>query len=123
MSCDKSDYKDPQNLIGRWAHPVYADNAEGKAIIFYERTNKLPVDSNGIEFIKNGSLIERKNAGWCGTPPVTYSNYSGNWHTQNENIIITVDYWGGMEHRIWKIIDVTETTLKIEVILQEYDNK
>ena len=122
-SCDKSDNKEPQDFIGCWAYPAYADNAEGKIIISYERIRSLPNNSDGIEFMKNTSLIERKNAGWCGTPPITYSDFSGNWRVQNENIIIDVAYWGGMEHRIWKIIDVTNTTLKIEVVLQELNSK
>ena len=118
-SCDKNDYNEPQSLIGHWAHPAYSDNAEGKIFISYARTNSLPEDSDGIEFKKNGSLIERKNAGWCGTPPVTYDNYSGKWHIKDDNLVINVDYWGGVEHRIWKIIDVSNTMLKIEVLLQE----
>ncbi|MCL2651220.1 MAG: hypothetical protein FWD60_09400 [Candidatus Azobacteroides sp.] len=123
VSCGKSDYKEPQSVIGCWAHPTYADNAGGKVIISYERMGSLPDNSDGIEFLKNASLIERKNAGWCGTPPIAYADFSGNWHVQNENMIIDVAYWGGMEHRIWKIIEVTNATLKIEVMLQELNSK
>jgi len=113
-SCGKNDYGEPQNLIGRWEHPAYTDNVEGRIFISYERTDTL--SSDGIEFKKNGLLIERKNAGWCGTPPVTYTNYFGNWHIQNEDIVINVAYWGGMEYRIWKIIDATNTKLTIEEV-------
>ena len=122
-ACEKSDYKEPQSLIGSWTHPAYSDDAEGKTFISFERANSLPADADGIEFSKNGLLIERKNAGFCGTPPITYANYSGNWHTIDEMIIIKVSYWGGMEHRIWKIVDVTNTTLKIEVVLQELNTE
>ena len=120
-SCNKSDYEEPEDIIGSWGRPAYTDNVEGKSMIVYERTETLSDD--GIEFLKNGLLMERKNGGWCGTPPITYDNFSGNWHVKNENIIINVAYWGGMEHRIWKIRKVSGTNLEIEVVLQEYNNK
>jgi len=109
-----------ENIIGCWTNPMYANNVDGKSIVFYERTNALPDNSGGIEFLKNGTLLERKNAGWCGTPPITYDNFSGKWEIQsNGEIKIKVAYWGGTEHRIWKIINVTNTTLNIEVVSWE----
>ena len=115
----QNDFIGQQNIFGCWGNPSFSDNAEGRICIYYERTNALSDD--GIEFLKNGSLTERKIAGWCGTPPVIYSNYSGKWHVKDERIIMDVPFWGGIEHKIWRIIDITETTLKIEVLLQEYD--
>jgi len=122
-SCEKNDYENPQSLIGCWTYSEYSNNAEGKTVISFERASALLEDSDGIEFSKNGSLIERKNAGWCGTPPITYSNYSGEWSMQDENIVINVAYWGGMKHKVWKIIDVTNTTLKIEVLSETNANE
>ena len=75
----------------------------------------MPANSPSIKFLNDGTLIERKNSGWCGTPPIAYADFSGNWRVQNGNIIIDVAYWGGMEQRAWKIIDVTNTSLKIEI--------
>jgi hypothetical protein len=70
--------------------------------------------------LNDGTLIERKIVGWCFTPPVTYDNYSGNWQIQeNGDIIIEVAYWGGMEHKVWKIVDITNSFLKIEIVLKE----
>ena len=120
-SCDKNDYEESQNFIGCWINPVYTSDVDEKTFISFEKTNVLS-DDFGIEFLKKGSLIERKISGWCATPPIIYADYSGNWNIENENIIINVAYWGGIENRIWKIIDVTDTTLKIEVVLQEYNN-
>jgi hypothetical protein len=108
------------DIIGCWTNPMYEYNTDGKSIVSYERSNTLPDNSAGITFLKDGTLIERKNAGWCGTPPITYGNYSGEWQIQNDDEIkIDVAYWGGMEQRIWKIIDVTNATLNIEIISQE----
>ena len=122
--CEKQDLNlnGFDNIIGCWKNPVYEDNTDGKSILCYERSNSLPANSGGIEFLKNGTLVERKNAGWCGTPPIFYNNFSGEWQIQdNDEIKIDVAYWGGMEHRIWKIINVTGSTLKIEVMLWESD--
>ena len=108
------------NIIGCWTNPKYADNADGKSIIYYEKSNTLMSNSEGIKFLKNGTLIERKNASFCGTPPITYADYSGKWQVHNsDNIKIDVAYWGGMEHRIVKIINVTDSTLKIEILSWE----
>ena len=113
---DKTDSMEQQTFIGCWTHPVHTYHADGKRFVLYERANTLSADSESIEFLENGSLIERKNAGFCGTPPVSYANYSGNWHVQNGNIIIDVAYWGGMEHRNCIVIEITGTALQMEVV-------
>ena len=103
------------NIIGCWANPVYEYDIYPKAVILYKRVKTLPANSSSIKFLNDGTLIERKNAGWCGTPPIVYADFSGNWRVQNKNIIIDVAYWGGMEQKTWKIIDVTNTSLRIEI--------
>ena len=114
--CQKSNVVIP-DIIGCWVNPVYVDNTEGKSIVFFEKSAILPEQARGIQFYNDGTLIERKNGGWCGTPPISYSDFSGNWQVQkNGNIRIDVAYWGGMEHNVWKIIEITNTTLQIEAI-------
>jgi len=103
------------DIIGCWADPVYEYDYYPIAVIRYKKVETLPDNSPSIKFLKNGTLTERKNAGWCATPPIAYKDFSGNWRIQNENIIIDVGYWGGKEHRTWEIINVTNTSLTIEV--------
>ena len=111
-----------QDITGCWINPEYKEDSEGKSIMRYEKTKSLPNNSYGVEFFDEGKLIERKSAGWCGTPPVTYTNYQGNWQVQeNGDIKIDVAYWGGMEHSVWKIIGVTNKILTIEVVSMEYE--
>ena len=119
--CEKSDetthYK---NIVGCWTKPMYVDNSEGKSIYCFEKAKSLPNNSGGTKFYNDGTLIERKNSGDCGTPPIAYANFSGNWQVQeNGDIIIDVAYWGGMEHKVWKVIDITNKTLTIEIVLHE----
>jgi hypothetical protein len=119
--CEKQNPNSFDEIIGCWINPVYEDNTDEKAITcYYRRSDTLPDNSEGIKFLKDGTLIERKNAGWCGTPPITYDNYSGEWKIQNnDEIKIDVAYWGGMENKIWKIINITKSVLKIEIISHE----
>ena len=110
--------KTGDKIIGCWVNPVLG-GVDEKTVLDYKKSNTLQNNFEGIEFFNDGRLIERKNMGWCGTPPIQYGNYSGNWHTQNDSIIIDVAYWGGMERKIWKIINVTNTSLKVEVLYWE----
>ena len=116
--CEKQEpnLEEFDNIICCWANPVYEYDIYPEAVICYERVETLPANSPSIKFLKNGTLIERKNAGWCGTPPITYSDFSGKWQIKNiNNLKIDVAYLGGMEHKTWKIINVTNDSLKIEI--------
>lgn len=102
-------------LIGSWINPHYSDT-----LWQFEKANTLQDDSPGITFKADGLLIERKNAGWCGTPPITYANYDGTW-TRNDSLIrITVDYWGGKADYQWKIISMDDRTLTVYRVKDEY---
>jgi len=89
-SKDKSNI-DPDNLlIGVWNYSTYQDNA-----IVYSRNQEFN-DAPCYRFNADGSLVERKNSGWCGTPPISYADYNGTWTILNDTIIeINVGYWGG----------------------------
>ena len=127
VSCGKqeTDLEGFDNIIGCWANPAYEYDYYPEAVIRYERVKTLPVDNSyGIKFLKDGTLTERKLAGWCATPPAMHSNYTGKWQIQNnDEIKIDVAYWGGMEQRTWKIIEVTNTSLRIEIHVEntQYD--
>lgn len=105
-------------IIGSWINPQYTDT-----LWKYERANALQENSPGITFKPDGLLIERKNAGWCGTPPITYSNYNGSW-TRNDSLIqITVDYWRGEADYQWKIISMDDRYLTVYKMKEEYQIK
>jgi len=100
------------------------NNTDGRSIIRFEKSDNLPENSIGIRFMNGGKLIERKNSCWSGTPPISYVNFSGDWQMmKNGDIVIDVSYWGGMEHKVWKIIDVTRNFLKVEVVSREDEMK
>jgi len=78
-------------IIGTWVEDGYEDD-----LTLLNRANKLDPSKYGFTMEDNGSFIERKNAGWCGTPPITYDNFEGTWEALSDSLIeITVGYWGG----------------------------
>jgi len=97
----------PEQMIGYWSLSGYADS-----LTVY---SKIPAftDAPGICFQENGFFIERQNSGWCGTPPVTYSDYKGKYALKDSLLVIESAYWGGSYRSEWKLQEVTHDTLKL----------
>ena len=92
------------SIIGTWVEvvdislpPVY------DGVTRLSRSEELDPDLYGFIFHEDGSFTERKNSGWCGTPPISYDNFEGTWSPLNDTLIdITVGYWGGtLTYQIW----------------------
>lgn len=118
ISCEESTdpaIDDSELLLGYWINPVYVDT-----LVRYERAAELKENAYGFAFRTEHVYVERKNIGWCGTPPVTMDDYEGTWTRQDSVIDIDVPYWGGMAHFKWKIISLDDTHLTIATISQEF---
>lgn len=121
VSCEndielKSD--DADLLIGHWISPVYIDT-----LVQYTRAEALNENDFGISFNPGNFLVERQNAGWCGTPPISYANYNGTWSKTGDIIDFTVDFWGGKANHQWKVIANDTKTLTIYPIKSDYIHK
>jgi hypothetical protein len=102
-------------LTGCWIHPQYKDST-----ITYEKSGKLSDQEYGFSFKPENKFLERKNIGWCGTPPVSYGDYEGTW-TRNDSILdISVGYWGGTEDYKWKIMSMDQHHLTLFTVAVEY---
>lgn len=115
-SCKKDETNfDPNNkLLGIWNVSEYVGNTT-----VYKRSAAF-VDGYGYEFKSGGTLIERQNAGWCGTPPITYADYSGSWSVINDTLIlVNVSYWGGEMSYHLDIESVDANYLKAALLLIE----
>jgi len=78
-------------FIGVWIQKSYESDT-----LTFERSEKLNNDKPGYIFLSDNKIIERKNSGWCGTPPIAYTNFDGKWELIDESHLkITVGYWGG----------------------------
>lgn len=118
VSCQKDEIPEmnqDKNLIGNWINPIYIDT-----LVTYEWSEKLIDNQYGISFMPGNEFTERKNSGWCGTPPVTTADYQGTWTKSDSIVNITVGYWGGTADYTWKIVSVTNRNLVISIIKAEY---
>lgn len=119
ISCQQNEeeiYIDPNNpVLGSWSYPIYEDNNT----ITYERVSGIIADAYTCTLKNNGNFIEHKNAGWCGTPPISYADFTGNWYQENEKIKINSEYWGGTFNLTWEIISVNDKNLQIKITYPE----
>jgi len=111
MACEKENKTviDESNLLmGNWINANINDT-----ISTFQRVQALPDSSYSFSFKQGYEFSERKNAGWCGTPPITYADFDGTWSANDSIINITVEFWGGMNNYKWKLISVDENHLVI----------
>lgn len=102
-------------LIGSWINPVYSDS-----LITLQRTNGLPENQYAISFMQEQICIEKKNVGWCGTPPISYGDYEGTWIRNDSIVNLDVGFWGGHVQSQWKILSLNNDELIVWVQHQEY---
>jgi len=106
-----------EKLVGYWVNPTYQDS-----IIILDKVSKLKDNDYGIAFMNDGKLVERKNSGWCGTPPISYGDFNGTWTMKDSIVSIMVDYWGGKATYKWKIVSLTDDHLRVFAKEQQYDH-
>ena len=100
---------DPNNpLIGIWNYSDYKDNAD-----VYTRSREFS-NKHCYKFNSDGTLIERNISGFCATPPVSYSDYSGSWTILCDTIIqINVTYFDGPRSYKLNIESLNANSLKV----------
>ncbi len=103
------------SIVGKWENPICKNDT-----IIYTNAGNDEVYCYYINFKSDGLLVERKNAGWCGTPPIAWENYDGSWEMNDSIIKVSVAYWGGQAKYQWKLISVSQNQLKILNIKTEY---
>lgn len=118
ISCTKETFElDAKSslVVGKWENQSYKNDT----ITFTKAQEKKEYEYL-IQFKTDGSLVERKNAGWCGTPPIAYADYDGNWEMKDSIIKVSVSYWGGQAKYQWKLLSVDQNQLKVFNIRTEY---
>lgn len=108
---------DENNLIlGYWVNPEYNNSGD---IVSFSRADDFNQEY-GFVFKSNLDFIERKNAGWCGTPPISYDNFDGDFELTDKTLKINVSYWGGKAYYQWEIISLDNKKLTIKKIKEDY---
>lgn len=82
----------------------------------YRRTPDLVENQYGFAFNANGELVMRQNSGWCGTPPITTSDYPGKWQQEGNTVFVQSAYWGGPKNYRFTLLSVNDRELKIQTI-------
>ena len=121
FACEKDfETPGPDNnlLIGSWTNPRYDDS-----IVAYERSESLVDNEYSFSFKVDYTFVERKNAGWCGTPPISYADYEGTWGLNDSVIEISVGFWGGTADYQWKILSLDNEVLKIKRLDEIYHHE
>src|SRR5690606_2173304 len=88
-ACSKEDLKiDPDNpLLGTWVQTGYDED-----VVIYTRVSRLKDDGPGMVIQAGGHVVLRAIAGWCATPPVSYTNYEGRWSQSGVMLKTMVHY-------------------------------
>lgn len=118
ISCENEPELKSENsalLAGSWTTPVYEDS-----IHIFTRATSLKENDYGLTFKADNQFVERKIAGWCGTPPVAYSDYMGTWTEVDSTLYISSFFWGGTVHYQWKIVSLNNQHLVVKIIREEY---
>lgn len=106
------------DILGYWV----VEKWDSDGTVTYRKVRIIPADSPGLEFIAGGELQDKKNSGWCGTPPISYGFFKGNWEISEKNILsLKSRYWGGSESSRFKIIELTKKEMVLELIDSEMD--
>jgi len=104
-------------LIGFWANGEYNETDNTYT---FSRVSDFLKNGYGFQFDYEKKFIERKNTGWCGTPPVSYDNFEGTWSTDPHNVFIEVPFWGGNAKYTWEVISVNLEKLVIKKTKEDY---
>ncbi len=118
FSFNVSSYKsfDHENilLIGIW---VYSDYSNGTTK--YVKSKSFKKDTRGIEFKKDGIIIQRKNFNRCATSPYTpmYKDCNGHWEFNTKSVFtIKLDKCESViTEQKWRIIKLNSENLELKI--------
>jgi len=102
-------------IVGTWVERELNDD-----VSVLSREEALDSTRYGFRIMEDGSFVERANAGWCGTPPIFYTDYDGTWEALSDSLLeITVGYWGGVKTYQMRIVSVDADSLRIRYLWAE----
>ena len=120
ISCEKdmlelANLGSNQGIVGTWVEDTYKGDT-----LFLQRNGAFDKEKYGFTIHEDGTFIEHKNAGWCGTPPISYDSFEGSWEAVSDSLLnVTVAYWGGMMTYQIRIVSLDEEELAIRYLYTE----
>ncbi len=111
-----------ENLIGVWEYDSYEQLTDTTGAEIYRKVNKIATDKTGITFKNNGVFLSKQNAGWCGTPPISYAEYDGTFNVGDKNVLnINTKYWGGKSSYKMEVLELSNRELRVRTFDYAYD--
>ena len=112
-SCKKDSYTPgfKDKLTGHYINPQYSDQE-----ILFEKSSKLEEKVYGISLLDNQQCIERRNIGFCGTPPVVFDDYHGQWNLADSILSFQIESLEGIQNFQWKILLLDDKQLLVEIL-------
>ena len=93
IGCKEKQIVDPDNLLlGTWVNVSY-ESQNGVTLITYQRNSGLDNQNSGYIFYNSGKITDRSVVGRCGTPPLSYGDFEGNWTFDNDIVTINSTDW------------------------------
>jgi hypothetical protein len=108
---------DQLKITGVWINQQVNENT-----FTYQRAESLKENDYCFSVNPDGKFMERKNSGFCGTPPISYADYEGSWTFTDSILHISVPYWGGNSSYKWKVVSVDETHISVVNLEQVFEN-
>lgn len=105
-------------ICGTWTYSSYEQRAPDQYVSIYIRTNDF-TNQAGLKFLANGQFKERANSGWCGTPPISYADYTGRWRPEGDSLTVEGQYWGGPQRSRIAVVSVDPNRLIIQRIYKQ----
>ena len=102
-------------IVGTWVEEEYKGDT-----LYLDRSEAIDKEKYGFTIHEDGTFTEHKNAGWCGTPPISYDNFGGTWEAVSDSLLdITVAYWGGVMTYQMRIVSLDAEELAIRYLYTE----
>lgn len=112
----KKETIEEKDISGYWLN----NSSDGNNIVF-SKVKAFQDDRSGYHFISGGKMEIRQNSGWCGTPPISYKNYDGQWEMESDSVIhMKYQFWGGIVEERWKVVLQEKNELIVQSTYHEF---
>lgn len=100
-------------VCGTWTYSSSENRGANQYVSIYTKTNDF-TNQSGLKFLADGQFVERANSGWCGTPPISYADYTGRWRPEGDSLAVDGQYWGGLQRSKIAVVSVDPNRLVIQ---------
>lgn len=98
------------DIVGTWTYDYFKNG-----VSVYKRQDRMDYKKANFVFKKEGNVTYRRNESDCGTPPISYQNYYGNWELSKDSIItVSYNYNRKEVKQEWKLIAISKDSLVVE---------